>query len=129
MTDRELLELAAKAAKYEIEWREWATSRIGKFGVIEHTRKSGFWMNGKEWNPKQCPDDALRLASDLEIDILYRRVGSHRVEAVTPIYGCVIEYCNDETRLPATLSAIFRSAVKIGRAKTCAAAEIGKAIP
>lgn len=69
MTDRELLELAAKAAGYELEWREWITSRVGKFQTIKHTKHDGFWLEGKSWNPLTDDGDALRLAVKLGIDI------------------------------------------------------------
>ena len=62
MTDRELLELAAKAAGIEAEWKEWRTARIGTFGVIQHNNRQGFWVGKEQWNPLTNDGDALRLA-------------------------------------------------------------------
>lgn len=40
-TDRELLELAAKAAGIDVVWRELAAGRIDKLGCLKSTKKSG----------------------------------------------------------------------------------------
>ena len=59
MTDRELLELAAKAAGMEIEWRKWV--------IDPKARTLGgccFALVGTHtyWNPLTDDGDALRLA-------------------------------------------------------------------
>lgn len=66
-TDRELLELAAKAAGYAVEWHEVVVSRRGRFGLIEHTKKEGFRLNFQRWDPLTDDGDALRLAVKLHI--------------------------------------------------------------
>lgn len=64
MEDRELLELAAKAAGYEVIWCSW----YGRFsGDV-----SGFRFGdslGQIWNPLEDDGDALRLAINLKLDI------------------------------------------------------------
>lgn len=71
MTDRELLELAAKAAG--IDWIP-ASSDVGKQGEL----KFGLWLNiqhepteatRRRFNPLADDGDALRLAVKLRIDI------------------------------------------------------------
>lgn len=71
-SDRELLEIAAKAAGYAIEWREWRTSRVGAFGAIQHAKHEGFWLNGAQWCPLTNDGDALRLA--VKLNLLYGKV-------------------------------------------------------
>lgn len=74
MTDRELLELAAKAAGYdksmEVEGRCDAT---GNWTIYIKNRS---WVNGKErleyWNPLKDDGDAFRLAVKLRIWVDYR---------------------------------------------------------
>lgn len=63
MTDRELLELAAKAAGIEVWFPRMAD---GQGGVIEpcHTTRNG---QTEEWNPLTDDGDALRLAVKLGI--------------------------------------------------------------
>lgn len=58
MTDRELLELAAKAAGIELRW--------SNEGVAYAQRDDGYWG---VWNPLTDDGDALRLAVKLALDI------------------------------------------------------------
>lgn len=66
MTDRELLELAAKAAGKDLTQWKWL-------------RGGGFWWHDDEgfitsnkWNPLEVDGDALRLAVKLEMEISLR---------------------------------------------------------
>lgn len=118
MNDRELLELAAKAAGYVVEWREWVTSRLAEFGTIKHTKQSGFWLGGKQWGPLTDDGDALRLAVKLKL-------------AIRPLEKCVFVESDPETLLgqsqfselemygsdpnAATRRAIVRAAAEIGK--------------
>lgn len=118
LTDREMLELAAKAAGYGVEWREWVTSRIAEFGTIKYTKQSGFWLDGKQWNPLTDDGDALRLAVKLKL-------------AIRPLEKCVFVESDPETLLgqsqfselemygsdpnAATRRAIVRATAEIGR--------------
>lgn len=61
MNDRELLELAAKAAGYKIAW---------ECGCVTGWKTGGSW-----WNPLTDDGDALRLAVDLVITDLAIAVG------------------------------------------------------
>lgn len=64
MTDRELLELAAKAAGYEIE--------VDQYEVIYYHEGSGP-QSWAIWNPLTCDGDALRLAVQLRLMIAWDR--------------------------------------------------------
>jgi hypothetical protein len=91
MNDRELLELAAKAAGMNIEWqpRGWA-----------HNNETGC-----EWNPITDDGDALRLAVKLRIN-------------VEPVYVWHGPWTNGgtlEDPYAATRLAIVRAAAEIGR--------------
>ena len=58
MTNRELLELAAKAAGMNVEWES-------QYGVAELFDNDAH----REWNPLTDDGDALRLAVKLEIEL------------------------------------------------------------
>lgn len=102
MTDRELLELAAKAA-----------------GVPPDLMVYGHGQELHEWNPLEDDGEALRLAVKLHLCLLwpmqgekYAKVGagevaSPRMPEFEPLDGC------DEAA--ATRRAIVRAAAEIGR--------------
>ena len=69
MNDRELLEMAAKAAGFVAEWREWTTGRVAEFKTIKYTKHEGHWVNGVPWNPLTYDGDALRLAVRLGMNL------------------------------------------------------------
>lgn len=109
MTDRELLEMAAKAAGYKCAWSD---SRGGfYFGLGSYTPEY--------WNPLSTDGHALRLAAKLKIDIEWQATNPFpepRVEA----YRRNDEgsyFCADEPE------------ENYRRAIVRAAAEIGKAMP
>lgn len=124
MTDRELLELAAKAAHMnpsQWRWNEFAFQRMRIDGVPE----CGF--QGDIWNPLESDGDALRLAVDLGISLLpypvYAESARHsaiakqrrkadllRVQNPTE----VIELYGDDP-YAATRRAIVRAAAEIGK--------------
>ena len=111
MTDKELLELAAKAAGIEI---------------ISDAEEKGLWIKHKflAWNPLTDDADALRLAVKLGINILTYPIHNpddrHSViarianplEAANPTQ--VIEEYGDDP-YAATRRAIVRAASEIGR--------------
>lgn len=103
MNDRELLELAAKAAGVE-------------FGNKQSTPLSDALYLGPEggwWNPLNNDGDALRLAvkSGLRVSIRGRAT---QVEPI-PRGGCYEESWNDGDPYAATRRAIVRAAAEIGR--------------
>lgn len=70
MTDRELLELAAKAAGLDIDFDVCC---IGKYG---HGRTRFHDIAGW-WNPLMDDGDALRLAVQLEIELSFMNGDTH----------------------------------------------------
>ena len=107
MTDRELLENAAKAAGIEGEW-EYNPPFDGR-------DRSGIYVVGHTflWNPLTDDGDALRLAVKLRMCVL---LSSEKDDAaVTADTGCSkVKFGNDP--LAATRRAIVRAAAEIGKA-------------
>jgi hypothetical protein len=113
MTDRELLELAAKAAG--VRHIEYTNDYNGCYGIVmcdEHG------MHGNTWNPLTDDGDALRLAVtlDMVIDLFLMEV---KVK-IGWSYGSPNFYTED------IMSGDVMSAIR--RAIVRAAAEIGKAM-
>ena len=97
MTDRELLEAAAKAAGLTLD-----RSFEGRaFDVLGNAVLD--WFNGTTWNPIADDGDALRLAVKLELDLTKLQAG--------------ISW-DDEDRYAATRRAIVRAAAAIGKDMT-----------
>lgn len=110
MTDRELLELAAKSAGYRYEW---AFTTSGE--EIMHARVNDSCCI--EWMPRDNDGDAFRLAATLKLDVLQdagsvsvKRYVGPDVEAQYLAYEGV-----GECRLKATRYAIFIAAAEIGK--------------
>ncbi len=108
MTDRELLELAAKAAGYDFEW----------FGQHFHIAIDD--RRFTSWNPLKDDGDALRLAVKLGIRV-YRNNESGYTSCN---YVSLGKYSDDfmefdnanEDEYATTRRAIVRAAAEIGRA-------------
>jgi len=106
MTDRELLELAAKAAGLKV--RPYC-------GGLVHVGEDG--LDAGWWNPLTDDGDALRLAVKLSLGVMSAK---HTGQT------CVWEYCmgrdheqhvsHDGDPYAATRRAIVRAAAEIGRA-------------
>ena len=100
-TDKELLELAAKAAGYNIKWRDMK----GGYERALITPK----LNGKWWNPIADDGDAFRLAVKLKVDVI-------------PSWGdnCVCVICGgdhfEEPQLPNEFSSMRRAIVRAAAA-------------
>ena len=113
MTDKELLELAAKAAGltnliYYPAWKCMAE-------YDEHD--GGFYKWDTYWNPLKDDSDALRLAVKLQLGISIPPVVDGRIEVVT-FYGpivSIVEHPQNNDRNAATRRAIVRAAAEIGR--------------
>ena len=106
MTDREMLELAAKAAG-------GMRIRFSNGGSCSYD-DGEYW---RAWNPLANDGDALRLAVKLDMDILQRFVGGRRAECLAPGGNVIAEHFNnDRDPYSATRRAIVRAAAEIGKA-------------
>ncbi|CAM4133868.1 hypothetical protein [Kerstersia similis] len=130
MTDRELLELAAKAAGVEIEFLPAATKNKGSsLKKFEVTAWSGPFVAGTggedPWDPLSDDGDALRLAVKLRMSIHYetQRFDRQDVEIVEVHHShdadlgscqCVAMAAGEDAGA-ATRRAITRAAAEIGR--------------
>ena len=111
MTDREMLELAARAAGL----KEF-TEINGRFAV--RTRFTGM-QDWSPWNPLTDDGDALRLAVKLELILCVRREGvtdatMHAPRTGMTPYLSFLEQHKDDP-YAATRRAIVRAAAEIGR--------------
>jgi hypothetical protein len=108
MTDRELLELAAKAAGMPHQWCDaWNT--------MAKPRPDGGFFFDKVWNPLTDDGDALRLAVKLRI-----AVDAWVSEACAIVFfhggrGTIVERHYGDDPYAATRRAIVRAAAEIGR--------------
>ena len=115
MTDRELLELAAKAAGIVVT-RSRLEDPLSLDMLVEESARNPYQKAGP-WNPLTDDGDALRLAVKLGLDIDYRPgyVGIHTGR------GQYIATCphdeHDEHGSAATRRAIVRAAAEIGRTR------------
>lgn len=111
MNDRELLELAAKAAGYEtVEYEgEWWL-RV-RYGITE-----AIWNGDDYWNPLESDGDALRLA--VKLNLIVGVYGSYTsvylTEASSEEFVCWNSSCNNDP-YAATRRAIVRAAAEIGK--------------
>ena len=117
MNDRELLELAAKAAGVEVWFPRMAD---GNGGVIEpcHTTRNG---ETQVWNPLTDDGDALRLAVKLGLDVCidsrqekepHTHVLGFRDDHTAETVGTIENHGDPYT---ATRRAIVRAAAEIGK--------------
>ena len=107
MTDRELLELAAKAAGLELgTWNETHRSIYYPFHASTLT-------DGHYWNPIDEDSDALRLAVKFAMYVALDNA-AREVIACAAEGNVVKEWCGDDP-YAATRRAIVRAAAEIGR--------------
>lgn len=107
MTDREMLELAAKAAGY------------GELRVLDD---SSIIVNCRRWNPLADDGDALRLAVKLGLDLLRTERDIEAIAGLPP-------YASMKRDVPAPFGIELlgdNAYAATRRAIVCAAAEIGK---
>jgi hypothetical protein len=112
MSDREMLELAAKAAGLLVRARTQVVDADDCFIGIKV--RVGWNDRYKLWNPLSDDGDALRLAVNLRIDVVHTNIHSPQVHAM---FNYEIEVTEDHGSDPlaATRRAIVRAAAKIGR--------------
>ena len=115
MTDRELMELAAKAAgicgHYACHHPEFGND----------WEELGIWFVDKNdctscWNPLQNDGDALRLAIRLKMDICWNENEGPWEVNVWPRKGTGSNECPCKDPYAATRRAIVRAAAEIGKA-------------
>lgn len=113
MTDREMLELAAKAAGYK-------TALMDKgYDFLQLCVVDGAGFNNDEvWSPLDDDGDALRLAVKLEILVLTAR--GFAVANAVDSGGGVVRIASDPDPEAATRRAIVLAAAEIGKAKQAA---------
>jgi hypothetical protein len=103
MTDRELLELAAKAAGLTI--LSWPQE---DYAVVQ---------NGDQqcgWSPLAFDSDALRLAVKADIDVV-QMGDATRADYMIGIGFCTVDVPHGDDPYAATRRAIVRAAAEIGR--------------
>ncbi len=106
MTDRELLELAAKAAGIDVRWYQGDCLRVAY-------KCNGF---AGKWNPLTDDGDALRLAVKIGIrDYFVLEVQKPCVQATCfePWEHCEYEDYKDQDPIAAIRRAIVRAAAEI----------------
>lgn len=104
MNDRELLELAAKAAGGLVQWEDCVPWYIGNEPGVEY-----------EWNPLTNDGDALRLAVDLEITVSIRADKGKTCILDDDGSLLLVHMHFDDGPIAATRRAIVRAAAEIGR--------------
>jgi hypothetical protein len=105
-TDRELLELAARAAGFKLH--RWMGDLQNKY-LLDPNFDSGL---AETWNPLNDDGDALRLAVKLNMHVMVS-AGATRASWNNGIYGEVVERDKSD-QLSATRRAIVRAAAAIG---------------
>jgi hypothetical protein len=109
MTDRELLELAAKAAKLPFEWNH-------KYEVPTLGKLEGSIFGYKHWNPLTDDGDALRLAVKLaNTNDNFHSITWNWTHREIRVFADAAEGYGDDP-CAATRRAIVRAAAEIGKA-------------
>ena len=115
-TDRELLELAAKAAGLKVFWG-WPSSTYQKHDRLYRSIPDLIMYDAPEWNPLTDDGDALRLAVKLRLECMYEATELGPCHCQFWIAGegfkQVTEQLNDDP-YAATRRAITRAAAAIG---------------
>lgn len=122
MTDRELLELAAKAAGFGAPgtgWVTWTESEYprgsGLHGALWNG--NGHCSTAELWNPLTDDGDALRLAVKLKLDITFYgndSVGAQASHLIPEIQGDFVPLDDGRNDFATTRLAIVRAAAEIG---------------
>lgn len=114
LNDKELLELAAKAAGFEFD-----PDITDAWGRLYGSFKGDPKRKRYAWNPLSFDDDALRLAVKIgQLDYLGIEIqtGLVQVDALKPFENCQYEeFKSNEDPYAATRRAIVRAAAEIGK--------------
>jgi len=120
MTDKELLELAAKAAGIEIDKSEFNGGGAGNDGFDIMGNAVLDWHNGTTWNPLTDDGDALRLAVKIGLshglDVILTNRSAHADLDGAGVSQNWFAEEHDGDPFAATRRAIVRSAAEIGKA-------------
>ena len=110
-SDREMLELAAKAAGHRVNARMQAERDALGYG------DAGLWIDGVStcWNPLTDADHALRLAVTLRMRLTLPKYKGFGTSAEPQADGSVGVTSFREDPVAQTLEAIVRAAAEIGR--------------
>ena len=121
-TDRELLELAAKAAGIDAGWHCPADEI--EYQADNLAKSEGMWLKGsrspdnsKYWNPLIDDGDAFRLAVKLCMEIYSDDEATHCGSAYARVVGTGDDYVFDpivSDAYAATRRAIVRAAAEVG---------------
>ena len=112
LTDKELIELAAKAAGLEGEWQR-DTSFVQERYCFEISYINQGMMTGVEWNPLREDGDALQLAVKLQLEI---RPGLGATSVSNVCYKDPLSFVwYDGDPYKATRRAIVMAAAKIAK--------------
>lgn len=119
MTDRELLELAAKAAgvRYDVDMSKPKDGRVWWGLWLQYDDEPGEYAR-RYWNPLTDDGDALRLAVKLHMNVSIHPNDGIFADAWTEKTGLSIECFQPTANYPcaAARRAIVRAAAEIGRA-------------
>lgn len=110
MTDRELLELAAKAAGIRIDKSETNGGGVGNDGFCVTGDAMLDWHNNIRWNPLTTDGDNRRLQVALKVGLVPIEDGG---------WACITWDHDDQVTLAADLDpnrAVVRAAAEIGKA-------------
>ncbi len=104
MTDRKLLELAAKAAGYSFKWgKDWHD-------------KGAPLVDDKLWNPRHDNNDSFRLAARLKLQVAFGTFTDYEASAYEFGKPAVhVETSSNTDMEAAAREAIFLMAVEIGK--------------
>lgn len=116
MTDREMLELAAKAAGFNFRWfkvKQWKNMKgiIGPYRYCTGTVDVYGSHHTKPWNPLTDDGDALRLAADLDMMLTFSLGGFAQACSHDGMFD--VYYSDD--RCAAMRRAITLAAAQIGK--------------
>ena len=113
MSDRELLEFAAKAAGIHVPTKkDYPWAYIDESGIFRDISCAGDGSRMSRWNPLTDDGDALRLAVKLGLKV---NVCVTSCSAQVGGIGTFVEIDFDGDPLAATRRAIVRAAAEIGR--------------